>query len=93
MIQIGEAKFNTRRPADLDGALIASTGCSALETQRWLQGSPLPARIAAALAPWLSGDEVPDVATLGKLIADSGVADVAGQVATLYASLPDAPAE
>ncbi|UAK23670.1 hypothetical protein [Sphingomonas nostoxanthinifaciens] len=87
MITIGEQKFETTRPDDLDKKILSITGCSAAEVQRQMQGAPLAHSVARALRPFLPVD-APDVTTLSMMIADAGVVSVAGQVATLYAAVP-----
>ena len=92
-IQIGDKTFATRRPQDLDAKLLATTGCSAVEAQRWLRGAPRASHVAAALIPFLPAD-APPVQELAAMIDAAGTVEVAGQVATLYAAVPaiaDAP--
>lgn len=63
-IKIGEKSFRTRKPSDLDAALLSTTGCSAVETAKHLAGWPTPGRVASALRPFLPDDapSVPDLA-------------------------------
>lgn len=63
-IKIGDKSFRTRKPSDLDGALLATTGCNAVEAAKHLAGWPTPGRIASALRPFLPEDapSVPDLA-------------------------------
>ena len=63
-IKIGSTSFKTRRPSDLDAALIATTGCNAAETAQQLAGWPSAGRIASAVRPFLPEDapSTPEVA-------------------------------
>ena len=64
-IKIGDKSFKTRKPSDLDAALISTTGCNAVETVRHLAGWPTAGRIASALRPFLpeDGPSTPELAT------------------------------
>ncbi len=86
MITIGERKLETRRPADLDAALIAVTGCSASEHAAMLSGGGGPAQIAKALHPMLS-EEI-SLPALGQLIAEADQGDVRKQVVELLGGAP-----
>lgn len=88
-IIIAGKSYATRRPQDLDAKLVAATGCSAAEAQRWLHGSPRASHVAAALVPFMVGADAPVVQELAALIAADDVAAVAVQVAALYAAVPD----
>lgn len=55
-IKIGDKSFKTRKPSDLDAALISTTGCNAAETVVHLAGWPTAGRIASALRPFLPDD-------------------------------------
>lgn len=81
-INIAGEKFSTRRPSDLDGALIAATGCNAAENFAIVGGFPLPSKIAAAVRPFLP-DDAPSVPELAIMVerelavpANTLVADV-----------------
>jgi len=67
-IKIGDKSFKTRKPSDLDAALITATGCSAVETARHLAGWPTAGRIASALRPFLP-EEAPSTPELASDIA------------------------
>jgi hypothetical protein len=72
-IKIGDKSFRTRKPSDLDGVLISTTGCSAAEAAQHLAGWPTPGRIASALRPFLP-DDAPSVPDLAQdiAVADNG---------------------
>ena len=91
-IKIGEKSFRTRKPSDLDGALLANTGCSAVETAKHLAGWPTPGRIASALQPFLP-EEAPSVPDLAQDIAgaDEGP-EILVAVKKLYADAATATA-
>lgn len=67
-IKIGEKSFKTRKPSDLDVALLTTTGCNAVEAAKHLAGWPSPGRIASALRPFLPED-APSVPELAQDIA------------------------
>lgn len=94
-ITIGETQFPTRKPKDLDAALIATTGCNASENLALISANTLPGRIAAAVRPFLS-DDAPQVADLATLIeahlAQEGNTLVA-DAKKLFAAAEVAPAE
>jgi len=69
-IKIGSKSFKTRKPSDLDAALIETTGCNAAETARQLEGWPSPGRIASAVRPYLPED-APSTPELAQAIADA----------------------
>lgn len=79
-ITIAGKQLATRRPKDLDAALIATTGCDAAENLRIISGQPLPGRIAAAVAPFLPED-APPASELATMIEQ----DLAGDRSTLVA--------
>lgn len=89
-IKIGGAEFAASRPKDLNEQLIASTGCDAGEIGGMIAGRPLADLVGRALAPFIPADGRPDPVALADMIGAAGVADVAAQVAGLYAA--DAPA-
>lgn len=68
MIKIGKTSYTTRKPADLDAALLETTGCNAAEAARHLAGWPAPGRIASALRPFLP-DDAPATPELAAAIA------------------------
>lgn len=80
-ITIARTQFTTTRPADLDAALIATTGCNAAENLQILAGTPLPGRVAAAIAPFLD-ESGPSVAELAALIE----ADMREDASTIVAA-------
>lgn len=81
MITINGIAHKTKRPADLDGKLIAATGHGAREIESLLASGP--DRMANAVLPFLVED-VPDLNKLaGDIAADPGAADV---IRTLYAN-------
>lgn len=88
MITIGEHKLPTSRPADLDAALIASTGCGAAEHAGMLRAGGTAFQVAQALHPLL-GKDAPSVGELAGIIGDEQLADARRAVADLLA----APAE
>lgn len=90
MVTIGEATLSTRKPQDLDAALLASTGCSASEVATIIAGTPNAGQIAAALRPFLPQNAA-HTNELAQNIADSGLDAVADQVRKLYASDTPAP--
>lgn len=65
-ITISGKTFATRKPADLDAALVVTTGCNARENLNIVSGHPLPSKIAAALRPFLpdDGPSVPELAIM-----------------------------
>lgn len=89
-IKIGERSLATRRPQDLDAALVAATGCNALEMARILGGYANPGQVATALRPFLPEDapSTPELAAEIAVCLD----DVLPAVRKLYADAP-APAE
>jgi len=90
-IKIGDKSHKTRKPSDLDAALLASTGCNAAETAQQLAGSPSAGRIASALRPFLP-DDAPSTPELAHAIAASGQAsDYLASVSKLYADVAFAP--
>lgn len=52
MIEIGETKVATRRPVDLDAALLAATGCTAAEHAAMLVRGGTAFQVAQVLAPF-----------------------------------------
>lgn len=83
-ITLGGKPLKTRKPTDLDAALLATTGCNATETVRQLNGWPTPGRIASALRPFLS-DDAPSTPELADSIARQDTAEVLAAVKKLYA--------
>lgn len=73
-IKIGERTLATTRPADLDAALVASTGCSAAEHVAMLGPTCTAYQIARALRPFLS-DSDSDGADVGALATSIAEAD------------------
>lgn len=93
-IKIGDKSFRTRKPSDLDGALLATTGCNAVETAKHLAGWPTPGRIASALRPFLPED-APSVPDLAQDIAGDEGPEILVAVKKLYvdaASATSSPA-
>ena len=88
-VTIGEVTLPTRKPQDLDAALLASTGCSASEVATILAGTPNAGQIAAALRPFLPQNAA-HTNELAQNIVDSDISAVADQVRKLYVN--DAPA-
>lgn len=66
-ITIAGKQFSTRKPRDLDAALIAVTGCNAEENLRIVSGVPMPGLIAGAILPFL-GESAPHRADLARMI-------------------------
>jgi hypothetical protein len=85
-IRIGETALATRRPRDLDKALLADAGCNAAEVARMLSGQPLAGTVARALLPFLPEEGRPAIADLASQIDAAGTGEVAAQVAALYAA-------
>lgn len=83
-ITLGGKPFKTRKPTDLDVALLSTTGCNAAETVRQLNGWPTPGRIASALRPFLP-DDAPSTPELADSIARQDTAEVLAAVKKLYA--------
>ncbi|MFZ2996285.1 hypothetical protein [Sphingobium sp.] len=84
-ITIAGVEHSTRRPADLDEQLVATTGCSSVEIDRILSAGA--DRAARALLPFLPKD-APEHIDLARAIADDPSAiDV---IRSLYADLPTA---
>ncbi|MCT8002987.1 hypothetical protein NZL82_13990 [Sphingomonas sanguinis] len=69
-ITIGGKAYRTRKPSDLDKALLGTTGCSAAEIASHLGGWPSAGRIASALHPFLP-DDAPSAPELAQAIAAS----------------------
>lgn len=93
---VGDKSFKTRKPADLDAALLETTGCDAAETARHLAGYPLAGHVAAALRPFLpdNAPSVPELALAIPVGDDAFIADVRGLYAdTVVTGEPAAPAE
>jgi hypothetical protein len=91
-IKIGGGTLRTRKPGDLDAALIAATGCSAAETAKQLAGWPSAGRIASALRPFLP-DDAPSTPELAHSIASAEDGpEVLVAVKTLYADAATAGA-
>lgn len=67
-IKIGGKTLSTRKPHNLDELLVAATGCNAAETVGALDAYSSPARVAAAIHPFL-GDDGPTVQELGASLA------------------------
>ena len=85
-LKIGETSYKTRRPADLDAQLVASTGCSAAEIDKLIASGP--DRMAHAVAPFL-GKDAPEHCELARAIAADPAA--AESVRQLYLDkVPDA---
>jgi len=85
-IQIGERSLSTRRPKDLNRALLAETGCDAVEFARMLGGAPLAGTIASGLLPWLAEDDRPALPVLAAEIEAAGKGEIAARVLALYTS-------
>lgn len=83
-VKIGTNSFSTKKPKDLDEALVAATGANATETARMMTGAPLASTVARALHPFLAESERPSVPELARQIEAAGVAEVARDVARLY---------
>ncbi|MGE3304283.1 MAG: hypothetical protein AB7M12_14355 [Hyphomonadaceae bacterium] len=84
-IRIGDRQLTTKRPADLDAQLLASTGCTPGEVALMLSGSPLAGLVARAVEPFLSEEDRAATPDLASEIEAAGRIGVAAQVATLYA--------
>ena len=84
-IKIGEKSLKTRKPTDLNAALLATTGCSTAETTAQLGGFPTPGRIATALRPFLN-DDAPSTPELAHMIAVADGVEVLAAVRKLYGS-------
>src|SRR5690242_15941215 len=84
-VKIGNREIATRRPQDLDKILLADTGCNAAEIVGMLSGSPLAHIVARALLPFMAEADRTSPPELAHEIAAAGIADVAAQVAALYA--------
>lgn len=69
-ITIGGKAYRTRKPSDLDKALLGTTGCSAAEIASHLGGWPSAGRIASALHTFLP-DDAPSAPELALAIAAS----------------------
>lgn len=82
MITIGTTKLETSRPADLDGALIAATGCSAADHVAMLTNRPTPVGVATALRPFLP-DDAPSPPAIAAMINDDDLVRVRGDVVAL----------
>lgn len=85
-VEIGGKTLPTRRPQDLDKALLAETGCNAAEFARMIGGQPLAGTVASALLPFLPEEGRPSASELAATIEAAGPAGVAAQVARLYAA-------
>lgn len=95
-IKVGETSFKTRKPADLDAALLETTGCDAAETARHLAGYPLAGHVAAALRPFLpdNAPSIPELALAIPVGDDAFIADVRGLYADTVVTVdPAAPAD
>lgn len=94
-VKIGRKAYDTRKPQDLDAAMIAATGCNAAEIAGMLAGSPLAGLVAQVLLPFIAAADRPDHAALATAIEAAGKDVVAAQVAALFgeaaAPLPPAP--
>lgn len=88
-IKIGERTLATRRPTDLDVALVEASGCNAAETQRMLGSDASPGHVARALLPFLAEAERPSLAELAAEIHAAGTASVAAQIAALLAPVAE----
>ncbi len=86
-ITIGEQKLAIRKPADLNAALLATTGCDADEIAVQLAGAGTAAHLARALHPHI-GDAFP-VQELAVMIAAADLPDVYRQVRALYEPAPE----
>jgi hypothetical protein len=89
-LAVGALSLTVTPPAAdaLDAALLAATGCSAVEIDTILAAGP--GRAASALLPFLTGD-VPDRDTLAQAIA--GDPDARAAIRALYpVPVVDAPA-
>lgn len=91
-ITIGGQTLATKRPDDLDAALVASTGCTAAEHVAILSTTRVTAvQVAAALAPLLASDDVGAPGALAARIGAAGPAIVARDVVPLLRAPSDTP--
>lgn len=91
-ITIAGTKLAIRKPADLDAALIAATGCSAAENLAMVNGTPHAARLAPAILPFLA--EPPALSDLAVLVATDLAtpgSTLVADVQKLYAPVEPAP--
>lgn len=79
-IMIGGKPHPTRRPADLDAKLIASTGCASSEIETVLRAGNSHA--AHALRPFLADDVLPGPALARAIAAEPMIRD---EIRKLYA--------
>jgi hypothetical protein len=85
-ITIGGKAYRTRKPSDLDKALLGTTGCSAAEIASHLGGRPSAGRIASALHPFLP-EGAPSAPELAQVIAASEDGpEILAAVKQLYAA-------
>lgn len=85
-IKVGQADLQMAVPADLDGQLLAATGCSRVEVTRLLSGHCLAGFVAKAMVPLLV--EPPQRGGLARSIADAGVDKVRRKLLATYRALP-----
>lgn len=91
-ITVAGEKFATRKPADLDAALIAATGCNAAENLAIVNGKPHAARLAPAILPFLAEPPaLSDLAVLVQRELDSADSTLLADVRKLYAPVEPAP--
>jgi hypothetical protein len=69
MITIGDKKYPTSKPANLDATLLGATGCDAAETRAMLAGRPHASHLARGLLPFLAEKDAPSLAELSREIA------------------------
>lgn len=93
-ITLGDKRLATHKPDDLDAALLSTTGCNAAENLRILSGSPLPGRVAAAIAPFLAdgAPSVPELAALIEADMRSSTSMIVADVQRLFRSATAAEA-
>lgn len=87
-ITIAGRAFPAARPSDLGDRLAAATGLSIAEARRILIDTTVPALLARAIDPLLTGDDRPSLADIGEMIDPDRIADVSRQVAAFYADPP-----
>lgn len=89
VLQLGEREFALTAPDDLGARILASTGLALDEAGRLLLvGSP--ALLASAILPLLSGDDAPNRAELGELLASADWTTVIASIAPFYDAAPAA---
>jgi len=91
-VKFGQHTLAIKTPADIDAALIETTGCTGAEIRAQLERGAYPAHLARALHPFLA-DPKP-LADLSQDIAsdDVDLADLRSQVIALYPSSVEKPA-